>query len=234
MSGRVRETQAQRSARMRTRLLDAAVQSLVDDGYSGTTTLAVQKRAGVPRGTLQHHFPTKADLLAGAVEHLAARRLDQLSREFEAIAADVDRLVVALDLTARMLDGPSFLAALEIWVGARTDPDLLAAFLPLEGRLFELMHTSIRDVFRTEFPDDPRVPTITEFTIEIMTGLAMRALLTGDVDRNRTVRERWTTAVRILLGTAAPESLTAPRKSDDQSARAAVSSSTWAQPPGSS
>ncbi|MFC9435582.1 TetR/AcrR family transcriptional regulator [Nocardia sp. NPDC057030] len=208
---RARETQAQRRARMRARLLDAAVESLIEAGYAGTTTLAVQKRAGVPRGTLQHHFPTKADLLAGAVEHLAARRFDQLTREFAELPEAADRLETAVELTMRMLSGPSFWAALEMWVGARTDPELLAAFLPLEHRLFELMHNSIRDVFRAEFPDDPRVPTITEFTIEIMTGLALRVLLTGEVDRNRIVQHRWRNAVRILLGTAHPDTLTEPR-----------------------
>ncbi|TQM29890.1 TetR/AcrR family transcriptional regulator [Nocardia bhagyanarayanae] len=207
MTERVRETQAQRRARMRTRLLDAAIESLVEVGYAGTTTLEVQNRAGVPRGTLQHHFPTKPDLLAGAVEHLAARRLEQLRTEFAAIPEDVDRLVTAVELTMRMFSGESFLAALEIWVGARTDAELRAAFLPLEQRLFELMHTSIRDIFRAEFPDDPRVPTITEFTIEIMTGLAMRALLTGNVERNRILQQRWGNAVRVLLGTAPAETL---------------------------
>ncbi|MFE9579240.1 TetR/AcrR family transcriptional regulator [Nocardia sp. NPDC006044] len=207
----VRDTQAQRRARMRARLLDAAVESLIEDGYAGTTTLAVQKRAGVPRGTLQHHFPTKADLLAGAVEHLAARRFDQLTREFAELPEAADRLEAAVELTMRMLSGPSFWAALEMWVGARTDPELLAAFLPLEHRLFELMHNSIRDVFRAEFPDDPRVPTITEFTIEIMTGMALRVLLTGELDRNRIIQHRWRNAVRILLGTAHPDTLTEPR-----------------------
>ncbi|MEV6428995.1 TetR/AcrR family transcriptional regulator [Nocardia sp. NPDC051463] len=211
MTERVRETQAQRRARMRTRLLDAAVESLVAVGYAGTTTLEVQKRAGVPRGTLQHYFPTRADLLAGAVEHVAEHRFLQLTREFEAIPAESDRLETAVELTMRMLSGPTFLAALEMWVGARTDPELLAAFLPLERRLFDLMHNSIRDLFRTEFPDDSRVPTITEFTIEIMTGLALRALLTGDLDRNRIIQHRWRNAVRILLGTAEPNTLTAPR-----------------------
>ncbi|WP_328407188.1 TetR/AcrR family transcriptional regulator [Nocardia sp. NBC_00403] len=211
MTERVRETQAQRRARMRTRLLDAAVESLVAVGYAGTTTLEVQKRAGVPRGTLQHYFPTRADLLAGAVEHVAQRRFLQLTREFEAIPAESDRLETAVELTMRMLSGPTFLAALEMWVGARTDPELLTAFLPLEQRLFDLMHNSIRDLFRAEFPDDPRVPTITEFTIEIMTGLALRALLTGDLDRNRIIQHRWRNAVRILLGTAEPSTLTTPR-----------------------
>ncbi|MGV9823338.1 TetR/AcrR family transcriptional regulator [Nocardia xishanensis] len=211
MPERVRETQAQRRARMRTRLLDAAIESLVEVGYAGTTTLEVQNRAGVPRGTLQHHFPTKPDLLAGAVEHLAARRLEQLTTEFAAIPDDADRLATAVDLTMRMFSGSSFLAALEIWVGARTDHELRAAFLPLEQRLFELMHTSVRDIFRAEFPDDPRVPTITEFTIEIMTGLAMRALLTGNVERNRILQQRWGNAVRVLLGTARADTLLEPR-----------------------
>lgn len=210
MTERVRETQALRSERMRARLLDAAVESLVEVGYSGTTTLAVQKRAGVPRGTLQHHFPTRPALLAGAVEYVAARRFEQLTREFAAIPEGPDRLEQAVDLTMRMLGGPSFLATLEMWVAARTDPELLTVFLPLEERLFESMHTGIRDVFRAEFPDDPRVPTITEFTLEIMTGLAIRVLLTGDTERNRVVVHRWSNALRILLGTAAPTTLTDP------------------------
>ncbi|MGH3543553.1 MAG: TetR/AcrR family transcriptional regulator, partial [Mycobacterium sp.] len=36
--GRVRRTQAQRSAATRTRLLDATVECLVTFGYAGTTT----------------------------------------------------------------------------------------------------------------------------------------------------------------------------------------------------
>ncbi|UGT59043.1 TetR/AcrR family transcriptional regulator [Nocardia asteroides] len=211
MPARVRETQEQRRTRMRARLLDAAVASLVEVGYAGTTTLEVQKRAEVPRGTLQHHFPTRADLLAGAVEHVALRRIAQLEAEFDALPDGEDRPARAVDLTARMLSGPEFLAALEMWVAARTDPELRAEFLPLEVRLFEQMQSRVREAFRSEFPDDSRVPIITEFTIEIVTGLAMRALLTGDVAGNRKIQRRWDTAVRVLLGTADPASL-APRR----------------------
>ncbi|MEV4129038.1 TetR/AcrR family transcriptional regulator [Nocardia sp. NPDC049707] len=164
----------------------------------------------MPRGTLQHHFPTEADLLAGAVEHLAERRFSQLTREFEATPADADRLETAVELTMSMFTGPTFWAALEMWVAARTDPELLAASLPLEHQLFDLMHNSIRDIFRREFPDDPRLRTITEFTIEMMTCLAMRILLTGDLDRHRILRHRWGNAIRTLLGEADPATLTRP------------------------
>src|SRR5580700_1002942 len=47
---RVRRTQQERSAAMRLRLLDAAVDCLHDLGYSRTTTIEVAARAGVSRG----------------------------------------------------------------------------------------------------------------------------------------------------------------------------------------
>ena len=195
------------AVRNRAKILEVAARVFAEQGAAASTE-QVAAEAGVAIGTIFRHFPTKADLLAGAVEHLAERRFAQLTREFEAIPADADHLETAVELTMRMFTGPSFWAALEMWVAARTDPELLTAFLPLEYRLFDLIHNSIRDIFRQEFPDDPRVPTITEFTIEIMTGLAMRVLLTGDLDRNRILQHRWGNAVRILLGEADPATLT--------------------------
>ncbi|MGC1150849.1 MAG: TetR/AcrR family transcriptional regulator, partial [Mycobacterium sp.] len=41
---RVRRTQAERSAAMRTRLLDATIECLVSYGYAGTTTPRVAER----------------------------------------------------------------------------------------------------------------------------------------------------------------------------------------------
>ncbi|MGA8126368.1 MAG: helix-turn-helix domain-containing protein, partial [Mycobacterium sp.] len=58
---RVRRTQAERSAAMRTRLLDATIECLVSYGYAGTTTPRVAERAGVTRGAQIHHFRSKED-----------------------------------------------------------------------------------------------------------------------------------------------------------------------------
>src|SRR5262245_11831889 len=53
-------TQQERRDQTRGRILDAAVESLIEAGVAGTTTLEVQKRADVSRGALLHHFPSKA------------------------------------------------------------------------------------------------------------------------------------------------------------------------------
>jgi len=55
----------------RTRLLEAKV-SCIEAGCRGTTTSAM--RAGVSRGVLMHHFPSKAALLVAATQHLAEQR----------------------------------------------------------------------------------------------------------------------------------------------------------------
>jgi AcrR family transcriptional regulator len=75
---RAPRTQQQRREETRRALLDAAVQSLIEVGFARTTTLEVQRRAEVSRGALLHHFPSKAELLVAAVDHLAEMRASEL------------------------------------------------------------------------------------------------------------------------------------------------------------
>ena len=68
VESRERTPQGERTRAMRTRLLDATIDCLVERGWSGTTTTLVSQRAGVSRGAQLHHFPTKRDLVVAAVE----------------------------------------------------------------------------------------------------------------------------------------------------------------------
>jgi AcrR family transcriptional regulator len=57
----------------RAKLLQAAIKQLVTDGTSQFTLASVAENAGVSKGGLLHHFPTKEALLRGLVE-----RADQI------------------------------------------------------------------------------------------------------------------------------------------------------------
>jgi len=72
-SAKRRQTNEARSARTRGKVLDATIDCLLELGYANTTTTLISERAGVSRGAQLHHFPTKAELVAAAVEHLATR-----------------------------------------------------------------------------------------------------------------------------------------------------------------
>lgn len=119
-----RRTQAQRTAETRTALLDATLELLVDSGYKATTTTAVAQRAGLSLGALLHHFPTKTDLLVAAVGHAMDRRTEEYRQVMTQLGATSGDLDASVDLLWSMFSGPTFTAVLELWVAARTDPEL--------------------------------------------------------------------------------------------------------------
>jgi AcrR family transcriptional regulator len=69
---RKRRPQAERSESMQRCLLDAATVVLKERGLAGFRTAEVIKRAGVSKGALLHHFPTKVSLIAAAFDRLRA------------------------------------------------------------------------------------------------------------------------------------------------------------------
>src|SRR5690348_12172766 len=95
---RAPRTNAQRRDETRRALLDAAVESLVQHGFAGTTTLEVQKKAGVSRGALLHHFPSKAELLVATIAHLAEMRGRDLKQRSTGLPSGPARIEAVLDL----------------------------------------------------------------------------------------------------------------------------------------
>lgn len=129
-----RRTQAQRSATTQARLLDAALECLVEFGYAGTTTTLVAEHAGVSRGAQLHHFPNRASLVAGAVEHLYARLTEAYQTGFARLPLGADRVRAAIDLLWSMFTEPRYAAALELFTAARTDAELRAHLRPIAER----------------------------------------------------------------------------------------------------
>ncbi|GAA3347261.1 TetR/AcrR family transcriptional regulator [Amorphoplanes nipponensis] len=207
-----RRTQAQRSETTRSKILDATVQSLVERGYAETTTAEVLALADVPRGTLLHHFPTKVDLLVAAVQHLARRRLEALSAEIAGVRTTTTgdgagRLDALIDIMWRHFSSPLFWAALELWTAARTDAELRAALTPVEKEVFGVLHERSRDLLEESAPGDPRLATVVQLSFEVLTGLAMTGLVSGDLAQREVLIRRWKRAAAILLGRRDPQTL---------------------------
>src|SRR5205809_3152820 len=102
---------------MQQRLLDATLESLVERGYRGTTTLEVQKRAGVSRGALLHHFTSRSELILAAVEHLTRERVAAVSDLAHEAAPRVRaRIEWAVRVLWSTFEGPLFSASLELWL----------------------------------------------------------------------------------------------------------------------
>src|SRR5947208_12675209 len=122
-SRKPRQTNEERSAQTRAKVLDATVDCLIELGYAGTTTTLIAERAGVSRGAQLHHFPTKAELVAAAVAHLSHRIGEELQEEAAQLPVGKDRPAAAVDLLWSTFSTPLFTAWLELTVAARTDEE---------------------------------------------------------------------------------------------------------------
>src|SRR3712207_6419884 len=142
---RGRRTQAERTAETRARLLDATIDTLVDLGYSRTTTTEIAVRAGVSRGAQLHHFRTKAELVATAWERLFDRRLAEFRGAIGALPEASSS--AAIDLLWSMVTGPTGVAWLELSVAARTDRELRRHVVALSRRFRQSVAETFADLF---------------------------------------------------------------------------------------
>jgi AcrR family transcriptional regulator len=185
-----RVPQEQRTRVMRQRLLDATVECLVEFGWSGTSTTLVSQRAGVSRGAQLHHFPTKADLVLAAVEHLSDARRQELRAAAAELPTGRRRTRAVLEMLATHFTGPVFAAALELWVAARTDEALREAVGPLEQRLGRETHRSTVELLGVD-ESQPGVREVVQATLDLVRGLGLADTITDDARRRNRILDEW-------------------------------------------
>jgi AcrR family transcriptional regulator len=191
---RVRRTQAERSAAMRTRLLDATIECLVTYGYAGTTTPRVAELAGVTRGAQIHHFRSKEDLVVAAIEHLAQQRAQGAIREIARVEASSDPVSMVLEFLWEAHQGPMFIATVELWVAARTDR-VLAGHIE---RVEPLVNSTLISAIAQLVPDHAMRKELRNFVYTAMDALR-GILLNSFVDRDSgRARRRWERACEHL------------------------------------
>lgn len=191
----------------RERLVDAAVECLIELGVAGTTTLAVQRKAEASRGALLHHFPNHATLLAASVAELVERNERAVLHSRAELRASSDKLETAIRSLAFAARQPSYLAELELWAVARTDNALKQALIAAERaakRDLDRVYASLfGDWATSEAYDD-----VVSLTLHLVRGLAVSENIRVSIQRRERLIAAWTSAVRMMLqqGTRAKNS----------------------------
>ncbi|MEU1994193.1 TetR/AcrR family transcriptional regulator [Nocardia gamkensis] len=196
--------QEERSRTSRQRILDAAVRCLVELGYAGASTLRIQEYAGISRGRLLHHFPSRDELLVGAVQHLAAARVEELRANVRAtITADdaaPGRIDEAIEQMWTAFHQPFFWASVELWVAARHNESLREALLPAERQLQNAIRDTLAVMFGPVWSAHPRY----RHTVEILLGCMRGTALTYSFDPHDAARDpqvaAWQEMARAMLG----------------------------------
>ena len=110
--------QQAKSERARAAICDATIAALAEVGYAETSLNRVASMADFSKGAVQHHFPTKEDLIAATLDTLLLRTVQSRIAEPKSVE---DAL---LEAWQRFINTPAYLALMEVLNAARTDAAL--------------------------------------------------------------------------------------------------------------
>lgn len=153
-------------------MLQAAVECFYELGYANTTTDNIANRAGVSRGAMLHHFPSRHELIHATIIFLNQQRIEAFAEEEAAVqqGAEHSRIDEGIDTYWRQLNSPIFVVFHELTIAARTDPQLAKMLQPA----FAEFNTKWMEALRQVFPDlaqsneFERTIFMTEFMLESM------------------------------------------------------------------
>jgi AcrR family transcriptional regulator len=180
------------------RIVEVAVEALIENGYAATTALAVQKRAGITRGAMLHHFPTREELSTAAVQRLVEMNLEGLREESDSTPRDGDPVIRGIHVLHRASRRKGFATELELWAAARVDAKLRAALLGTERVARKQLYEMIDEIFGSEVVARPGYRAMVDMTVQFIRGLTISGTMQ---ERSSTpgLVGGWAAAAKVIL-----------------------------------
>jgi AcrR family transcriptional regulator len=165
---------AERSAAMRERILKATINCLYSLGYHQTTTVMVTKQAGVSRGAMLHHFPSKSALMIATMEHIRDHMGATHRVKLAPITDERERFGALVDVLWGEFSQPVGVARIEIMLASRSDPETGPAIRAMNTELDRLhKETMWRRAEGLGFTDRKRTDAIVQLYAAGVRGLAI-------------------------------------------------------------
>ncbi len=183
--------QAEKSAMTRLAILEATIQCLLESGYANTTTALIANYAGLSRGAMMHHFPSRMSVMRAVVDHLHQLRL----QEYLDLMVDIDdpqrtltHEVIRKSVEAAWLyvNLPSFLAYQELLSASRTDAELRQVIDPVEKDFEKQFLDTAKAVF-PHWQNLSRLEGAHDMVQFLMKGMALSQITVGKKVRAKRV-----------------------------------------------
>lgn len=192
-----RRKNADRSASTRKQILEATVRCLDAWGYGSVTNIRVADEAGVSRGAMMHHFPTRQALIMATVEFANSKLTEFRSKEIEQLPEGLARYRAFIDLALITQRMPEGMACNEVRIGSRSDPEIRAAVTPIMSQISDDYGRTIARLARAAgLTANREVQGLTSITVMSTRALAINTFTypRGNIEENtlwmiRSIRE---------------------------------------------
>src|ERR1039458_3240268 len=148
---RVKASTTGRSADTRRLLVEAAIETLKEAGYTGASARAIADRAGSNQGLVFYHFGSVANLLLAALDAVSADRLEKYNAAVAQVSSPEELVDVAAEIFSQDLDAGYVTVLVEMIAGASSTPGLGAEVAARIGPWF----TFAKEALDKTFGDSP-------------------------------------------------------------------------------
>jgi AcrR family transcriptional regulator len=190
------------------RILEAALETLREDGFHGSSARTIARRGGFNQALIFYHYGSLTDLLLAALDHTSRQRL-QRYREALAPARDLPAAVaVAADLYAEDMRSGHLKVLAELISGASSVPGLGSAIVERMQPWTDFTEETLeRLIGGTPLTQVMTVPQMAHTVVALYLGIEMLTHLDGDTTRAeelfRTARRSSRLTNRILRALSA-------------------------------
>jgi AcrR family transcriptional regulator len=187
------------SANTRRTLVEAAVETLKESGFSGASARAIAERAGLNQGLVFYHFGTVANLLLAALDAVSDDRMARFSAAVQSVSSPTELMAVAARIFREDLDTGHVTVLVEMIAGASSIPGLGEEVATRIGPWF----TFTKDAIDKTFGDSPfasllPADDVAYVIVALFLGLEMLTHLDGDRDRALAIFQRAQQIVTML------------------------------------
>ena len=177
-------SRAERQARTRSALVDAAERLFVAKGFHATSLDAVAAEAGYTKGAVYSNFASKEDLFFAVYERRLDTRVAEIHALLEAAPLARDAIeAMARTATIRSEQDDGWLAVFfEFWAHVLRHEELRERFAALHARVIEPLSVAVvrhAEEAGEALPEDPRKLATARYAMQL--GLQLERLTQPDV-----------------------------------------------------
>ncbi|MDE2363420.1 MAG: TetR family transcriptional regulator [Hyphomicrobiales bacterium] len=195
-----RRTQAERTDASRRKLIAATIEVMRRRGYSGLTTAEVAEVAGLSRGALLHHFPSRHELVLATMRHMNDLvRVESQRRASEAATGTVDPLDGAIRDAKDFFFSDFFFVSLAVAMSDVYDEDLRRQTRPLSRDSRLAVEAAWVDALVARGIERPLASRVMTITLSIVRGFSIRVFIDDNRKHFDEVLETWKDMVRVYL-----------------------------------
>jgi AcrR family transcriptional regulator len=196
---RLRRSQKERSGQTRSALLDAAITLIHEKGLAGTSTSDIAEAAGVSRGALTHHFRSREELIASAIEHMlliAIGELRTFTTDFIAQKGSSDDIV---DFLWELMNRRLFIVTLEFMLEARRNATFLDTVRPVVREWHQALDNIWNQLAERYGVEPEFARTLMNGTLCLMRGMIAQSIIRVDPAYYAGLLDFWKKDVRAQL-----------------------------------